>query len=104
MKKYIKRLLAFLFFITIGFIFCCTQISCTENSRARNWGGNITIKLDSDTKLVNATWRDNDLWVLTRQMRLDETPETYKFSEKSHFGVLQGEILFVETKTNYIAK
>lgn len=104
MKNYTKGSLGFILFIVIGLIFCCTQISCTENARTKKWGGNMTINLEKDTKLINVTWKDSDIWVLTRSMRLDETPETYKFVEKSKFGVFEGEILFIETKTNYIAK
>jgi hypothetical protein len=78
--------------------------SCTKNQRARQWGGKMTIELAPDTKLVNATWKESDLWVLTRDMKLLETPETYKFIEKSAFGLLEGEITFIETKTSLIAK
>ena len=71
--------------------------SCTPNQRARNWGGTETIDLATGARLVNVTWKGNEspsLWVLTKQ---DTTaPTTYIFTEKSSYGILQGQILIVE--------
>jgi len=82
-------------------ILMCLMIafsSCTQNQRAKKYGGKMTITLEANTKLVNATWKEDNLWILTREMKFNETPETYNFSEKSNFRVLEGEITFVETK------
>jgi len=72
--------------------------SCTKNQMAKSYGAKMTIELEPSTKLVNATWKDSDLWVLTRPMKADEKPETYKFSEKSTYGIWEGQITFVEVK------
>jgi len=95
MKKFFGILMMMMAVVLMTF----TVSSCTENIRAKNWGGKMTYELSSDQKLVNVTWKDSDMWVLTRPMRPDEVAETYKFTEKSAWGVMKGEITFVETKT-----
>ena len=47
--------------------------------------------------VVNVTWKDTDMWILTRPMRAGDIPEVYKFKEKSTFGVMEGEITIVES-------
>lgn len=71
--------------------------SCTENERARNFGGKETINLSAGSKLVNATWKGDDLWLLTKPMQPSEYAETYIFQEKSSYGLLEGSITIVET-------
>jgi len=70
--------------------------ACTEQSRARAVGGISSIELDSGRKLVTVTWKESDLWILTRAMRADEKPETYKFSESSSWGVMEGTVVLQE--------
>lgn len=72
--------------------------SCTENERARMWGGEMTINIPASQKLVNVTWKESEVWVLTHPMRPDETPETYSFYEKSPFGIMEGEIKLIESR------
>lgn len=72
--------------------------SCTENSRARTMGGTATIELPKNTELVNVTWKETQLWYLTRPMRADETPETLTFKEKSSLGIVEGTVLFKESR------
>ena len=71
--------------------------SCTDNIRAKNWGGEITITLEPGQKVVNATWKDSDLWILTRPMRSEEIPEVFYFIENSTWGVFEGKITFIES-------
>jgi hypothetical protein len=72
--------------------------SCTENERARSFGGTQTIDLPVKTKLVNVTWKEGaTMWILTRPMRENETAETLTFSEKSNFGVMEGSVIFKES-------
>lgn len=83
----------------LALITVLSTVSCTENSRARKYGGTQTINLSPNTKLINATWKsDGDLWYLTRPMRADESPETTSFQEKSSFGLIEGTVKFVESK------
>jgi hypothetical protein len=72
---------------------------CTDLSRAKGFGGTAKVDLAPNKKLVNVTWKDGDnLWVLTRDMRPGELPETYTFTEKSSLGVVEGAVLLVEHK------
>jgi hypothetical protein len=72
--------------------------SCTQNARVRNFGGEGTINLPQGRKLVNATWKNTQLWYLTRQMRPEEVAETYFFQEESSWGMIEGTYNIVETK------
>lgn len=73
--------------------------SCTENERAKSYGGTQTINLQAKTKLVNVTWKEgSSMWILTRPMREDETPETLTFTEKSGFGLVEGKVIINESK------
>jgi len=71
-----------------------TLFSCTANERARNLGGTEHVTLDEGERLVNVTWKQDDLWILTKQ---DNTkPSTYSFKEKSSYGIMEGEIIITE--------
>jgi len=72
--------------------------SCTENARAKSSGGTASVALPAKQKLVNVTWKEANLWYLSRPMREDEKPETYTFSEKSSWGVVEGTVIFTESK------
>ena len=72
--------------------------SCTENSRVKNFGGEGIINLPQGRKLVNVTWKDTQLWYITRQMRPDDVVETYIFQEESSWGVIEGSYNIVESK------
>ncbi len=83
-----------------GLIFICIilAVGCTENQRAKNFGGNSTYELPKRQKLVLVTWKDNNIWYLTRSMKESETAETYTFQEESSFGLLNGTVTIKETK------
>lgn len=72
--------------------------SCTENARVKAWGGTGDINLPAGQKLVNVTWKETQVWYLTRKMREDETPETYRFQEESSWGVVEGTYIIHESK------
>lgn len=76
-------------------------VGCTENVRSRAWGGNMTVNLPPNQKLVNVTWKTTEgssLWYLTRPMHSNECAETFTFQEKSSFGMMEGAVKFVESK------
>jgi hypothetical protein len=81
-------------FLTISLVL----FSCTENQRARSFGGDETIILEDNKKLVNVTWKQDNLWILTRKMTTEDTMMTYKFQEKSSYGMLEGNIKIIEVK------
>ena len=74
-----------------------TMLSCTENQRARSFGGTEVINLEEGVRLVNVTWKGkngSDLWILTKKDTTVAT--TYYFNEKSSFGVLEGQVIINE--------
>ena len=71
---------------------------CTDNIRAKSFGGTAARQLPCGQKMVTVTWKDADLWVLTRPMRADEQPESYAFSEDSRWGIVQGSVHLAETR------
>ncbi len=89
--KFSIRLMAIL-------IITLTLNGCTENIRARNFGGTATETLPSGQKLVVVTWKESHLWILTRPMRTNETAEIYQFKESSSFGILNGTVNIIEQK------
>ena len=72
--------------------------SCTENTRTRNFGGAKTITLAPGEKLVQVTWKDASLWILTEPMEPDYKPKTKKFREDSRFGVMEGTVIIQEVR------
>jgi len=77
---------------------CVGLVGCTQNQRAKEWGGTADIKLPPNQKLVNVGWEETHLWVLTRPMRADETPEQYLYKENSSWGMLQGSYNIYESR------
>lgn len=63
---------------------------------ARTLGGTITRELPSGQKVVNVTWKDDNLWILTRASRPGEVPETLTFTEHSKRGLIQGQVIVKE--------
>jgi hypothetical protein len=72
--------------------------SCTENDRVKNWGGEGNINLPKGRKLVNVTWKETEVWYLTRPMDSNDVAETYQFQEESSWGVMEGTYNIIETK------
>lgn len=73
------------------------HFSCTQQQVARNWGG--TASVDIKEKLVMVTWKNTELWILTRQPTSADVPETYKFQESASWGVLEGTVVIKEKFT-----
>ena len=87
MKKILKLSVVLLLFI---------MMSCTQNQRVKSFGGEATINLEKGQKLINATWKNEDLWLLTTDRKTSEKPKIYYFSEKSSFGMMEGTYKIVE--------
>jgi len=56
------------------------------NIGAKSYSGEMTVELQKGQKLVNATWKDADLWYLTKDMNPSDKAETYTFKENSTLG------------------
>lgn len=73
--------------------------SCTENSRVKNFGGSATLDIAPTQKFVNVTWKEEQLWVITKdRTNADTTYNTYRLQEHSSYGMLEGTYIITETK------
>ena len=57
--------------------------SCNQNAMIRSWGGEMDLTLEPNQKLVQITWKDTDLWILTKDMSESDVAENYTFYEES---------------------
>lgn len=62
---------------------------CTDNQRARKYGGKEELELKPNEVLMNITWKESNMWVLTK----DTITNIKYFRESSNWGVWQGEIM-----------
>lgn len=86
-----KRLVLVLFLLV-------SFLSCTDNMMVKSYGGKSIMELRPNEKLVNITWKETELWILTRPMTEKDLAQTYTFREKSGFGVIEGEYIIKEIK------
>ncbi len=93
-RKIVSLCISLILLFTI--IFCFS--GCTDKTMAREWGGSTTLELPKGEKLIEITWKDANLWYLTRPMRDDEFPETYTFQEDSEFGIFEGTVTIIESR------
>ena len=84
----------------VAVIVAALVIFFRPQSVSKSLGGTTTITLDPGLKLEEITWKDNDLWYLTRPMRADEHAETHTFQQSSNLGILQGTVIIVEQNIN----
>lgn len=67
-----------------------TVFSCTDNARARRFGGTEEISLKPNEVVLNVTWKENQMWICTK----DTVTNVTYFREKSSWGVLEGTVIF----------
>lgn len=77
-------------------VLALTMVGCTQNQRAKSFGGTATITLEKGKKLEVVTWKGEELWYLVRDRRDGEEIETYEFIEDSSFGVMEGKVIIKE--------
>jgi hypothetical protein len=75
--------------IILSILVSLTLISCTDNQRARKFGGTEEVKLKTNEVVLNVTWKGNEMWICTR----DTTTGFVYFREKSNWGVLEGTVI-----------
>lgn len=90
MKKFIVAIISVIILLSLS--------SCTEQIRTRQLGGEMKIDIPAGQELVMVTWKDNDLFYLTRPMAPDYVPVTKTFQESSSWGVLESTVYFIEHK------
>lgn len=71
---------------------------CTEQERAKSFGGEYTMELPQGQKLINVTWKEDTLWYLTRPMEETDIEETYTFEADSSWGIFEGTVTIQENK------
>lgn len=84
-------------FVVIGIGLLVFNIS--KQSRVKNLGGSMTITLEPNQKLEEITWKNGDLWYLTKPMTDDDIAETHTFQESSRYGIFEGTVTIIESKT-----
>lgn len=87
-----KKILSVILIIILVISLCGCQAA------ARNLGGDVTIELEPNQKLEMITWKNSDLWYLTRPMTANDVAETHVFQESSIFGIVEGTVTIIETK------
>jgi hypothetical protein len=88
-----RKIIFFAVIISVSFFL----LSC-DHAISRKYGGSTTIKLPAGEKLIEVTWKDNSIWYLTEPMDNDYKPKTKIFREDSNYGVLEGEVKFIEKR------
>ena len=63
--------------------------SCTENQRARSFGGTEEVSLKPNEVVLNVTWKQDQMWICTK----DTLTNTVYFREKSRWGMLEGAVI-----------
>jgi hypothetical protein len=99
MKRTITGIIAA---ICIILIIIMGATSCTDNQRAKSFGGTSTINLPAGEKLVTVTWKgEADIWYLTRPMTSTDSVETYYFHQDKGSVISltgNGEVILKESK------
>lgn len=96
MFKFLKRVFWIFVVVAVLFVLFLGLAYVTRHWRARHFGGKIDVELQVGRKLVNATWKDESLWYLTRPARPGETPEVWVFQEDSKLEIAKGAVTFHE--------
>lgn len=84
-----KRII-FILTVVISLSVILSFPACTENSRARNFGGTEIIEIPDNNIFLNATWKDEHLWYLTK----DTVEHYFVLREKSSWGTWEGKVIF----------
>ncbi len=79
-------------FLLLGFT------SCTENQRARRFGGTATINVEKGKKVMMATWKDENLFYMVEDMETDYIPHDKTLIESSNFGMIESKVVFKESR------
>lgn len=80
------------------FLISFAATACTDNQRAKAFGGTITIPVPCDQSVFDVTWKGEDLWYATQPANAGWRPETKHFKEYSSYGMIEGEVILVESR------
>ena len=93
-----RKVLCIILIIAMCLSLCGCMSGC--QGAARDLGGEVTIELPPNEKLEVITWKEDSLWYLTRPMREGEEAETHIYKQSSEWGVFEGTVTIIETKTD----
>ena len=82
--------------LVLLFAFLC-YTSC-DQAITRTMGGTTKIELEPGEKLVEVTWKGDDIWYLVEPMDSNYVPKTKTFKESSRAGILEGKVIFYEKR------
>lgn len=89
MIKHWKAILTLIFLAAIGIL-----ILRGCNSWSKKYGGNTTVRLEPNQRLLDCSWKDNNLWILTEMGSTN--PKTYIYREHSNVGIVEGQVTIIE--------
>lgn len=72
--------------------------SCTENQRAKTFGGTATINVEKGKKVMMATWKGDNLFYMVEDMEEGYVPHDKMLIESSSFGVIESKVVFKESR------
>ena len=81
-------------------ILILSLLACTENQRARTFGGTMEVQVPCDQQVFDVTWKGDQLWYATQPAPSGWTPQTKRFVEHAAFGLVEGEAVLVESRCN----
>lgn len=85
-----------LFFITA--IISLLSLTSCDQYVARQFGGDVDIKVEKGYKVTSATWKGDAIFYFVEPMEEDYKPKVKKFIESSNLGVLESKVIFIESK------
>ena len=75
--------------LVLSILIGITLFSCTENQRAKRWGGTEVVDLNKNEVVLNVTWKQDEMWITTK----DTTTGNVYFREKSNWGLIEGTVI-----------
>ena len=73
---------------------------CSKQSRVKDFGGDMDIYLEPNQKLEEITWKEDNLWYLTKPMTEEDVAEIHSFTESSSYGLFEGTVIIHEVKAD----
>ena len=92
-----KKLFFIFGFVMILMITVVSFNSC-DQIITRTMGGTTKIELEPGEKLLECTWKGDEIWYLVEPMDSDYVPKTKMFKENSKAGILEGKVIFYEKR------
>jgi hypothetical protein len=90
--------LFFIFGIVIVVLVAVITLNSCDQALTRSMGGTTKVQLESGEKLLEVTWKGDNIWYLVEPMDTDYVPKTKTFKESSRAGILEGKVIFIETR------